>query len=159
MKKIIIFISIFILALACGKTPETDFLQKKYQTNDVKVISIVETDSAYSPHVEIDNIYRMTHNSLTIENYDSLYNEFLNVRREFIKPTHNNCIKKTYAIKVGDNEPYTHTIYYVSHVGNTCMHDKEMIIRQMSDIENNFHHFKFEQKNIFFLTHDKCNHY
>lgn len=143
MKNLIITLFSFtIFFISCGKTQEEDFFQKKYDTDDVEIITLLETDSAYSPHVTIDKIYKTTHQQLTQENHDSLFEEFLYVRRTFMNPPYNNCIKKTYAIKINGGGPYIHSLYYVPHRGKTCVHDKETIIRQLSDIEHTFYHFK-----------------
>lgn len=150
MKKIFLLISFAIFFMSCENSKEKDFFQKKYDTNNVEILSLLEEDSTYSPHETIDKLYKQTHTNLNQDNYDSLFTEFLKIRRNFTKPETNNCIKKTYAIKINDNEPTTHTIYYIMHRGKVCMHDKEMIFRQFVDVEHNFLYYitnKQEYKN------------
>jgi hypothetical protein len=137
---------------------EEDFFRKKFNTNNIEIITEVTTDSAYSPHVVTEKLYRITHKGLTEENFDSLLNYYLHIRREFINPTYNNCIKKIFAIKINNFEPQIHSIYYVTHNGGVCMHDKEMIIRQLSDIDHNFFCFKKDKKKFLeLIMDDTCN--
>lgn len=143
MKQLLLLLSFSIFFISCNTSQEEDFFQKKYDTNDIEIISTVDVDSAYSPHIKVTHLYKITHKGLTEENFDSLFNEFLQLRREFMNPTIKNCIKKSYAIKINGEEPQIHTLYYISHRGNTtCIHDKENIFRQLSDIDHNFYHFK-----------------
>jgi hypothetical protein len=74
-----------------------------------------------------------------------------------MNPIYNNCIKKTFVIKINKEEPQIHTIYYVAHRGNVCMHDKEMIMRQLIDIDHNFFYFK-KNKQMFMelIMNDTC---
>lgn len=149
MKKVLTFISFTILTIlfvSCWNTREEDFMIKKYETENIKILTTIETDSAFSPHEKLEKLYRITHNGLNDANYDSLYNEFINLRRQFINPSYNNCIKTTYAIKVNGGEPQIYSIYYVNHAGNTCMHDKEMMFRQFIDVDHNFFTYHFIEK-------------
>lgn len=159
MKQFLLFLSFSIFFVSCYNTKEEDFFKKKYDTNNVEIITLVETDSAYSPHEHIYKMYKLTHKGLTDENFDSLFNEFLTLRREFINPTYNNCIKKTYAIKINDENVQIYSLFYVQHRGNVCIHDKESIIRQFSDIDHNFYHYKKEKElylNNNKLINDSC---
>ena len=159
IKKFLLLLSFSIFFISCQKTIEEDFFKKKYDTNNVEIVTLVETDSAYSPHEYIDKLYKITHKNLTNENFDSLFNEFLKLRREFINPTYNNCIKKTYAIKIDNNAVQIHSLFYVQHRGNVCIHDKENIFRQFSDIDHNFYYFKTEKElylNNNNLINDSC---
>ena len=151
------FIFIFSLIGCFNSSREEDFFQKKFNTAQIEIITEVSTDSAYSPHVETENLYRITHNGLTEENFDSLFQHYLQIRRIYINPSYNNCIKKTFAIKVDDGEPQIHSIYYVAHRGDVCMHDKEMIMRQLIDIDHNFYYFK-KDKDKFngLIMNDTC---
>ena len=162
MKKLLTFLSFtiftFSLISCVNDNKEKDFFQKKFNTENIEIITEVTTDSAYSPHVATDELYRITHKGLTEENFDSLFHCYLHVRRQFINPTYNNCIKKTFAVKVDKGEPQIHSIYYVSHRGGTCMHDREMIMRQLSDIDHNFFYFKKDKKKfIEIMMNDTCN--
>jgi hypothetical protein len=161
MKKLLTFLSFTIFTfsiISCSDVnKEKDFFQKKFNTENIEIITEVTTDSAYSPHVETEELYRITHKGLTEENFDSLFHCYLHVRRQFINPTHNNCIKKTFAVKVDKGEPQIHSIYYVSHRGGMCMHDREMIMRQLSDIDHNFYYFKKDKKKfIEIIMNDTC---
>ena len=159
MKKILLFLSFSIFFVSCYDTKEEDFFKKKYDTNNVDIITVLETDSAYSPHENINKMYKLTHKGLNETNFDSLFNEFLTLRREFINPTYNNCIKKTYAVKINNENVQVYSLYYVQHRGNVCIHDKETIIRQFSDIDHNFYHYK-KDKEIYLnnnkLINDSC---
>jgi hypothetical protein len=74
-----------------------------------------------------------------------------------MNPTYNNCIKKTFAVKVNKDEPQIHSIYYVTHRGDVCMHDKEMILRQLIDIDHNFFYFKMDRKKFMeLIMNDTC---
>lgn len=147
MKKILTFISFAIFSFfffSCKETKEEEFFQRKFNTSNIEIVKLLECDSSYSPHADIEKIYRLTHSKTNLENFDTIFNEYLELRRLFVNPTFNNCIKKTYAIKVDGGELQLHSIYYVNHLGCYCMHDKEMILRQMIDIDHNFFHFKHE---------------
>ena len=61
-------------------------------------MTLVSIDSAYSSHVGVEKLYRLTHTDLNEENFDSLFNQYLELRRNFINPSFNNCIKKSFAI-------------------------------------------------------------
>jgi hypothetical protein len=162
MKKLLTFLSFTIFTfsfISCSNVnKEEDFFIKKFNTENIEIITEVTSDSAYSPHAISEELYRITHKGLTEENFDSLFHRYLHVRRQFINPTYNNCIKKTFAVKVNKGEPQIHSIYYVTHRGGVCMHDREMIIRQLSDIDHNFFYFKKEkQKFMENIMNDTCN--
>ena len=161
MKQLLIFLSFTIFTfslLSCGNiTREEDFFQKKFNTENIEILNEIISDSAYSPHIETESLYRITHKSLNDENFDSLFKHYLNIRRNFMNPIYNNCIKKTFVIKINKEEPQIHSIYYVAHRGNVCMHDKEMIMRQLIDIDHNFFYFK-KNKQMFMklIMNDTC---
>ena len=161
MKTLLTFLSFTIFTfsiISCSDiTKEEDFFRKKFNTENIEIITEVTTDSAYSPHVVSEELYRITHKGLTEENFDSLFHRYLTIRREFMNPTHNNCIKKTFAVKVNKDEPQIHSIYYVDHRGDVCMHDKEMILRQLIDIYHNFFYFKMDKKKFKeLIMNDTC---
>jgi hypothetical protein len=161
MKKLLTFLSFTIFTfsiISCSDVNKEEvFFKEKFNTENIEIITEVTTDSAYSPHVETEELYRITHKGLTEENFDSLFHCYLHVRRQFINPTYNNCIKKTFAVKVDKGEPQIHSIYYAAHRGNVCMHDREMIMRQLSDIDHNFYYFKKDkQKFMEIIMNDTC---
>lgn len=149
MNKLLTFLSFTILTfslISCQKNKEEDFFQKRYDTNNIDIITLVSTDSTYSPHVDVEKLYRITHSNLNEENFDTLFNQYLTIRRNFVNPPFNNCIKKNYAIKINGGEVKIHSIYYVNHRGAVCMHDKEMIMKQLIDIDHNFYYFTKNKK-------------
>jgi hypothetical protein len=118
---------------------------------------IVDLNKQRRMEKSVKNLLVSTITGLTEENFDSLFHCYLHVRRQFINPTYNNCIKKTFAVKVDKGEPQIHSIYYVVHRGNVCMHDREMIMRQLSDIDHNFYYFKKDkQKFMEIIMNDTC---
>ena len=120
---------------------EKDFFMKKYDTNDIKIITLAQEDSAYSPHEDLDKLYKTTHNALDSMNIDSLYSVFLKLRRETMSPTYNNCVKKSYVLSIKKEAPIIDNLYYVQHRGKTCVHDYNMILRTFADIDMNFFYF------------------
>lgn len=139
---------------------EQDFFIKKYDTNNVKVIQLIQEDSAYSPHEELNALYKATHNMLDSANVDSLYEKFIELRRYTMSPKIKNCVKKTFAIKVDDNEPQLENLFYVHHRGKTCIHDYEGVIRTFADIDNHFYFFKHKKIKLTSLNEpiDTCKH-
>ena len=143
MKKLLTFLSFTILFLtSCTNTKEEEFFKRYFDTRDIEILTMVSSDSTYSPHVNVARLYKITHRGINDNNFDSLYNEYVTLRRNFINPPYNNCIKKTYAIKVDGGEPQIHSIYYVNHLGEPCLHNKEDIMKQLIDIDHNLFYYK-----------------
>ena len=78
-----------------------------------------------------------------------------------MSPKTNNCIKRTFAISVDDNEPQLENLYYVHHRGKTCIHDFENVIRTFADIDMNFFfYYKYKKTvpNSLIEPIDTCKH-
>ncbi len=157
----IIGVIVTILFTVTKEPFEQDFFIKKYDTNNVKIIQMIQEDSAYSPHEDLNTLYKITHSNLDSTNVDSLYKEFIELRRYTMSPKIKNCVKRTFAITVDNNDPQLENLFYVHHRGKTCVHDYESVIRTFADIDMIFfYYYKYKESipNSLVERIDTCKH-
>jgi hypothetical protein len=146
MIKQTIYLLITICMLFSCATPSQVFLANKHDVNRnaIKVLAEEPSDIKYSPIFELEDIL-YTSKKLNTNNYDSIYNTYLNINDSDIYKS--NCI--SYDIKYSlKGDTLMQRVYFIKKPAFTITHDNDIIEAMHSLIKLNLN--RFQRKNNHF---------